>query len=1156
MRGDATTKLVKGRGNRAGRFTDGVFPRTIGSFRLLRPLGRGGMAVVYFAEHAETGERVALKTVESADASLLSGIRREIHALRRVDHPGVVRIVAEGIEGDLPWDAMEVVEGRTLREYNADVAELDTQGRLAKVTPVANRIADLRIDVAKPRFVRAANGALPQILGLLRGICDALAFVHGMGLVHRDLKPENVMIRPDGSPVLVDFGLAMQLRGAGGRDVLDLGDGFLGTPAYMAPEQIDGELMDARVDLYALGCIMYESVTGSAPFVGTVEQVLDQHVRDTPQRPSARVSEVPPELDEIILGLLQKRPRDRIGYAEDVAAVLLRLGAGERLPARRAEPHLYRPRLAGRAGALAIVEAKLKNVRVARGARVFVGGESGVGKTRFALEVGIAAHRRGLGIVTGQCVSVTASTTGSELDVKAAALHPFRHLLSTIVDHCRDQGLAETERILGARGPALAVHDPAITALPGQHRHAKLAALDAAAARTRLNTGLAGAIAAFAELQPIVLVLEDLQWADEASMSFLRSLDDAFFAGSRVLLLGTYRSEERSDALRALVEAPDVTHLELGRLDAVAVERMVSDMIAVPTPPADFVRFLVERSEGHPFFVAEYVRTAVREGMLFRNDAGEWRVKPLDAAHRSPYEALPLPELLRDMVVRRIAALGNDALAAARMAAVLGREVDIDVLAAAMSLDDVAQLEALEELRARQIIDIEGGRVRFAHDKLREIIHGAIDADERRRLHAAAGSAIEARYASTPEIANFYPDLVHHFTTASAPDKAFEYLVKAGQAALAATASGEALGFFRRALALAEKRPRHGAGGLDELDRADLESLGGTRGLQRRRAPRGRAAHAICPAPLSRRAGEAESVAGRSGGDADWPARPAGSASVRAHAAAERRSCGAASPPRSDAGRRAADRDSLLQPGVGARPRRRAGDREPRRPTRHLVRAGPRLCRPRIRAHRRAAPAAPRGVRGARSGGRRGARRPSRDCHGLGALRHLGAAPRPLRRGPRGPRFRPRDRRRGPGSAERRAGLRPARAPRGPLRSARRHPRALSTPGRAREEERQRAEPHVGSRRPGRVRPRPRSPRRGDSPLHAAPDVDGRLPDRRHGVDNAWLGSRSPPARRRRRARLARRRARAPPDRAAAGRGLPVLPRLHRHGRRSLRPLG
>ncbi|MEP7124916.1 MAG: protein kinase [Byssovorax sp.] len=829
MEGESTTSFVRAAPAVLGAGADTDFPRTIGAFRLVRTLGRGGMAVVYFAEHVETGALVAIKTVESGDASLLSGIRREIHALRRVDHPGVVRIVAQGVEGELPWYAMEVVEGRTLRDYHDGLAPGDSPG-----------------------FARAANGALPQVLTLLRAVCDALSFVHGMGLVHRDLKPENIMIREDGSPVLVDFGLAMQLRGPGGRDVLEVGPRFGGTPAYMAPEQIDGELMDARVDLYALGCILYESVTGRPPFVGTIAEVLSQHERDAPEPPSSRVSEVPPALDELILALLQKRPRDRIGYADEVAAVLVRLGAEDSPPSRRTEPHLYRPRLAGRAGALAVVDNLLKTLRLARGGRVLVSGESGLGKTRFAMEVGISANRRGFTLITGQCVSVSASggeaetesDSGSELaiddesspdsgpgpdsdpgmEVKAAALHPFRHLLSTIADHCREQGLEETERIFGARGPALALHEPSIARLPGQDHYPRLAALPAAAARARLNACLADTFAAFARTRPLVLVLEDLHWADEASMSFLQSLDEAYFAASRVLILGTYRPEETSVELRALLDAEGVTRIDLGRLDRAGVQRMVSDMLSMPEPPPALIQFLVARSEGHPFFVAEYLRTAVQERMLVRNEARAWQVEHPAGSEASAYEALPIPGELRALVIRRVAALGPGALAVARMAAVLGREIATDLLAAAMSLDDTAHLEAVEELRARQIIEIERGRLRFAHDKLRKIIYREIGHDERRRLDAAAGAAIEARHGGAPERSPFYPELVHHFTTARDHEKAFEYLVKAGQAALDATASGEALSFFRRAITLDDARAHRGAARLGPLERADLEA--------------------------------------------------------------------------------------------------------------------------------------------------------------------------------------------------------------------------------------------------------------------------------------------------------------------------------------------
>ena len=216
---------------------------------------------------------------------------------------------------------------------------------------------------------------------------------------------------------------------------------------------------------------------------------------------------------------------------------------------------------------------------------------------------------------------------------------------------------------------------------------------------------------------------------------------------------------------------------------------------------------------------------AVLERMLARNDNGEWQIQRRPGDDRSLHEALPLPEELRTLVIRRVAALSPGALAAARMASVLGREIDTRVLAAAMSLDDTGHLEAVEELRMRQIVDLDGERLRFAHDTLREIIHGEIDADERCRLHAAAGAAIDARYSGTPALATFYPDLVHHFTVARDHEKAFFYLVKAGQAALDATASTEAMGFFRRALALADDRVQKGdRAPLSPLERAALES--------------------------------------------------------------------------------------------------------------------------------------------------------------------------------------------------------------------------------------------------------------------------------------------------------------------------------------------
>jgi eukaryotic-like serine/threonine-protein kinase len=824
-------------------------PATLGAYRIVRPLGRGGMGVVYRAEHLETGEAVALKTVDVTDASMLSGIRREIHALRRLDHPGVVRIVAEGVEAGLPWYAMELLEGSTLAEYNASLAgtgQVLTIGDVLGGSATTLSLADVLggepaprsapTPLARPTFTHAAGGALPRTLTMMAAICDALAFVHGVGLIHRDLKPSNVFLRDGGAPVLADFGLALQLSGGRGRDVVSLGEGRAGSPPYMAPEQIEGELMDARVDLYALGCMLYESVTGTPPFVGSLHAVLRQHLNTLPERPGARVPGVPPALDDLILELLQKQPRDRLGYADDVAAALARLGAEPRAASPRARPYLYRSTLAGRTAALAQLEQDLRRVRPSRGGRTFVGGESGVGKTRFATEAAEVARRHGLRVVTGECaaVSATGATAGATADatagatlgtVRAAPLHPFKQLLLVIADHCRHEGPAETEYVFGDRGPVLAAYEPAIGRLPGVVQRSELPVLAAPAARARLHHCLAGALAAFAEIQPVLLILDDLQWADESSLAFLQSLDEGYFAKTGMLLLGTYRTEDTSADLASLLDAPGATRIDLGRLDAGAVERMVSDMLAMPAPPAPFLAFLVAQSEGNPFFIAEYLRVAVGERLLHRDAAGVWQLALREEAGRSPYDALPLSGGLRDLVTRRVAGLGDGARALARMAAVLGREFDGGVLAAATSLDDLENLEAVDELRRRQILDVgEGARLRFTHDKLREVIYGDIAGGERRRLHAAAGAALVARHAGTPELAGMYPLLVHHFTIAGADDETFEYLEKAGQRALDTGASTEALGFFRRALALDDARRASGRAPLGPLRRAELEA--------------------------------------------------------------------------------------------------------------------------------------------------------------------------------------------------------------------------------------------------------------------------------------------------------------------------------------------
>ena len=180
----------------------------------------------------------------------------------------------------------------------------------------------------------------------------------------------------------------------------------------MPPEQINGDLLDPRTDLYALGCVMYLLITGRPPFSGINADVVRQHLRASPPPPSSVVTGVPHELDQLVLRLLAKLPRDRVGHAHDVAAVLQRLKSVapawvSELP--RTRTYLYRPPLVGRQAVLEQIDETTRGLFDGRGGLVLLGGESGVGKTRVALAVASRIIGRGHDVVTSMCAPAAAA---------------------------------------------------------------------------------------------------------------------------------------------------------------------------------------------------------------------------------------------------------------------------------------------------------------------------------------------------------------------------------------------------------------------------------------------------------------------------------------------------------------------------------------------------------------------------------------------------------------------------------------------------------------------------------------------------------------------------------------------------------------------------
>jgi WD40 repeat protein/tetratricopeptide (TPR) repeat protein len=286
--------------------TDGAAPSAnavpVPGYEVLEELGRGGMGVVYKARHLRLGRVVALKMLLSgghAGAHELARFRLEAEAVARLQHPNIVQLYEAGDAEGRPFFALELVEG----------------GSLAR-----------RLDGTPLPPGRAA--------ALLEALARAMHYAHEKGVVHRDLKPANVLLAEDGTPKVADFGLAKRLEGEAGQTQ---SGALLGTPSYMAPEQAlgRGKEVGPAADVYSLGAILYELLTGRPPFKGaTLLETLEQ-VRHQEAVPPTRLAlRVPRDLETICLKCLEKAPRRRYASAADLADDLRRFSAGEPVRAR------------------------------------------------------------------------------------------------------------------------------------------------------------------------------------------------------------------------------------------------------------------------------------------------------------------------------------------------------------------------------------------------------------------------------------------------------------------------------------------------------------------------------------------------------------------------------------------------------------------------------------------------------------------------------------------------------------------------------------------------------------------------------------------------------------------------------------------------------
>lgn len=832
--------------------------RVAGRFSILDLIGEGGVGSVYTALQESLDRVVALKVLQSQVAFTPRARRRfgrEARAVARLNHPYIAAVYDFGTDNDdqTLWLAMEYVDGRSMTHLKRDEPDF---GRLLNVTD--------------------------QIL-------SSLSAAHARGIIHRDLKPSNILLTLDdeGKEIskLVDFGLAatrsdaqrLSLENApGGLDeASDAGKSVLmGTPRYMAPEIFKRQPVDQRVDLYALGVILYEIICGTPPYPGDdPRKVMKGHLKKPVPRLRPRDGyDIPPEFEKIIYTLLAKEPDDRFGDANEVRSALQRVvadlsfgpwaagafgdtsgfpGIGNisnpgflsAFGAQTIPPALVdanagdnsrggfvgaQSPLVGRQTERRMFENHIRTtVRKGSGALVFIEGEEGIGKSRLSQWVRVRVEESGV----MRAVEGTFTRNAGGFDGVRAVLDQLLGTAEVAYDSLGDViygklnrwrfGEDEIETAIELMRPE---NDDTLFEQTGPANDRRVSQQE------RVFAVIERIFRHVARERPLLLAFENFHLASSTTFSFLEHLAVGLHLDpSPILVVGTIRREE-IDSVPELRDAlvrlgrfgTEVHRIKLGPLDREDAAALATKLLPVGD---DLANRLAERSGGNPLHLVQILRY-LRETDKIRYENDKWRVvKGVDLAQEVPDELSELMRYRTDRVAERFPEPGVIRSVLDRCA-ILGTRFDYRLLRAFLEADPDAsdcldQLdEALEHLVKENIIREVGHSaediLEFQHALMRDVLLKDLDARRTvRKLHSLAAEVKVGFYGSRSRQHGM--EIAEHYRRARDMHGVYYHTVKAAQSAMSTSDLRSAVRLYRDARELAALEDSF-EDGLEEME--------------------------------------------------------------------------------------------------------------------------------------------------------------------------------------------------------------------------------------------------------------------------------------------------------------------------------------------------